>query len=246
LLKLLQILTERLLKMPEEKLLKLLELNIAVKTQEQLIIRTLWPANTNKLLIKELELLPSMLMTKLKMMFIMLNGSPDTIDQTGHKQIQKLGLPHHQTDLYLKALSNQLLMLLLSKKLKKPHPMPPSQNHKLMLLLQLSIRKRTSFTLEWIKLEVKLKNLEIQEDGDLFGQSTLLPNLQKTLIKLKLLLLKALLMLQKFKDLLKLRTLLMLPHLMLMLLMVLLKLNWSQDKTSIMYQEVESTLPEIA
>jgi hypothetical protein len=156
--------------MPEEKLLKLLLLNIAVKTQEQLIIRMPWPANTNKLLIKKLELLLSMLMTKLKMMFIMLNGLLDTIDQTGLKLILKLGLHHHQTDLFLKTLSNQLLLLLLSNKLKKPHPTLPSQNHKPMLLLQLSVKKRISFKLEWINQEVKQRNLETQEDGDLFGQ----------------------------------------------------------------------------
>jgi len=211
--------------MPEEKPLKLLLLNIAVKTEELLIIRMLWLANTNKLLIKKLELLLSMLMTKLKMMSITLNGLLDTIDQTGLKQIQKLGLLHHQIDKYLKALSNQLLLSLLSNKLKKPHPTLPSQNHKLMLLLQLSIKKRTSFKLEWIKLEVKLKNLETQEDGDLFGQLILLLKLQKTLIKLKLLLLITLLTPQEFKVKLKLKTFLILPHLMLMPLMVLLKLN---------------------
>ena len=156
--------------MLEEKPLKLLLLNIAVKTEEQLIITMLWPANTKKLLIKKLELLLSMLMIKLKMMFIMLNGLLDTIDQTGLKQIQKLGLLQIQTDKYLKTLLNQLLLLLLSKKLKKPHPTLPSQNHKLMLLLQLLLKKRISFKLEWIKQEVKLKNLETQEDGDLSGQ----------------------------------------------------------------------------
>jgi hypothetical protein len=153
------------------------------------------------------------------------NGSQDMIDQTGLKSIQNHMLIQIPIDKFSIALLNLLLLLLLNNKLKKLLLTQLLQNHKLMLLLQLSIKKRTSFKLEWIKLEVKLKNLETQEDGDLFGQLILLLKLQKTLIKLKLLLLITLLTPQEFKVKLKLKTFLILPHLMLMPLMVLLKLN---------------------
>jgi hypothetical protein len=100
------------------------------------------------------------------------------------------------------------------------------QNHKPMPLLLLLVRKIRSLLPEKIKSEMKLKNQETQEDGDSYGQSTLLlRNLQKILIRLKLLLLKLLPLQLKLKDQLRLVMLKILLNLTPNLLIKLLKKN---------------------
>jgi hypothetical protein len=64
---------------------------------------------------------------------------------------------------------------LLSKKHKKLHQMMLPLSHKLMPQLLLSARRIRLLLPEKIKSEMKLKSQETQEDGDSFGQSTLLP-----------------------------------------------------------------------
>lgn len=155
----------------------------------------------------------------------MLNGLQDMIDQIGHKLILKLGLPQILTEMFLRAQSNLLPLLLQNNKRKKLHQMLLHQNRNLTPLLLLLIRKRESLELEKIKVKVKLNGLETQEVGDSYGQSTLFPkplmNLQKPEIKL----LKLLLLRLELKDQLKLATLAILPLHTPKLLMMLLKLS---------------------